>query len=238
MTGAALAFAAGVLLLQQQAALPAPAWIALAPCCVALAVWRRVLFVPAALAVGFLWAAGFAHLRMADRLAPELEGRDLQVVGVVAGLPARGEQSLRFAFEPEPGPLRLPRRLLLSWYGAPEALHPGERWRLAVRLKRPHGHANPHGFDYEAWLAERGVGATGYVRAPGPAQRLGERHAIGDCIERAREAVRERFLAVLGATPGAGILVALAVGEQRAIADEPLAPHGECGKVIIGTQNN
>ena len=42
---------------------------------------------------------------------------------------------------------------------------PGERWRLVVRLKQPHGSRNPHGFDYELWLWEQGLGATGYVRA-------------------------------------------------------------------------
>jgi competence protein ComEC len=43
-----------------------------------------------------------------------------------------------------------------------------------VRLKRPHGNLNPHGFDYEAWLFERGIRATGYVR---PAQRGAHRGA-------------------------------------------------------------
>ncbi|HVJ13481.1 MAG TPA: DNA internalization-related competence protein ComEC/Rec2, partial [Burkholderiales bacterium] len=39
-------------------------------------------------------------------------------------------------------------------------------------------------------------------------------------IESAREAVRDRFLATLGPTPAAGILAALAVGDQRAISSE------------------
>ena len=220
MTGVALAFAAGVLLLQQQDTLPAPLWTALVPLCAGLAVWRRSLAVPTALVAGFLWAAGIAHLRLADRLSPELEGRDLQIVGVVAGLPARLERGWRFVLEPESADVRLPARVLLSWYGTAEELHPGERWHLTVRLKRPHGHLNPHGFDYEAWLTERGIGATGYVREGMTARRLGRREAPADRIERLRESVRERFLAVLGATPAAGILVALAVGEQRAIADE------------------
>jgi len=220
MTGAALAFAAGVLLLQQQAALPSVLWLAAAPAAIALAVWRRTWIVPTAFALGFLWAAGVAHLRLADRLAPALEGRDLTVTGVVAGLPSRTEHGLRFAFEPERAEVWLPPRLLLSWYGAAEDLHPGERWRLTVRLRRPHGHVNPHGFDYEGWLLERGIGATGYVRADDTASRAGRRDSIADRIEQAREAVRERFLAALGDTPSAGILVALAVGEQRAIANE------------------
>ena len=225
MTAAALAFTAGVLLLQQQAALPALAWLGALPACAALAAWRRALVVPAAFAAGFLWAAGAAHLRLADRLAPELEGKDVEVAGVVSGLPAAAERGLRFEFEPESSTARLPGRVLLFWYEdlagePPPELQPGERWLLTLRLKRPHGPLNPHGFDYEAWLTERGIGATGYVRAPQSARRLGARNSFVDRIAQARAAVRVRFHAVLGATPAAGILSALAVGEQRAIANE------------------
>jgi competence protein ComEC len=28
----------------------------------------------------------------------------------------------------------------------------GERWQWRVRLKAPHRHMNPGGFDYELWL--------------------------------------------------------------------------------------
>ena len=35
---------------------------------------------------------------------------------------------------------------------------------MTVRLQRPHGNANPYGFDYEVWLLEQGLRATGYVR--------------------------------------------------------------------------
>ena len=34
-----------------------------------------------------------------------------------------------------------------------------------VRLRRPHGNLNPNGFDYEAWLLDRGIGATAHVTA-------------------------------------------------------------------------
>jgi len=237
MTAAILAFAAGVLVLQQQAALPAPAWLALLPVCVALGAWRRAALVPCAFAAGFLWASGAAHLRMADRLAPELEGRDIEIVGVIAGLPDATERGIRFdlAVESSTGRAgaRLPAKLRLSWYRTPafgdtEAeqiatqpqLHPGERWRFTVRLRRPHGNVNPNGFDYEAWLLERDIGATGYVRPRPVPERLGERHAIADSIERARESVRDRFLRSLGTTPAAGILAALAVGDQHAISNE------------------
>src|SRR5207247_1368736 len=148
-------------------------------------------------------AAACAHWRMADWLSPELEGRDLQVVGVVAGLPALGERSVRFEFDVESAGQKLPSRIQLSWYRGsayedqPALLagmvHPGERWRFTVRLRRPHGTVNPHGFDYAAWLLERGIGATGYVRSRGEQLRLGERNSFMDWIEKAREAVRDRF---------------------------------------------
>ena len=235
MTAVLLAFASGVLLLQVQPALPAAGWGWLATAGLLPCVSRRLrwLTLPTALLVGFSWALGAAHGRLADRLDPALEARDLEVIGVVAGLPSPGERSLRFEFEPDvvlsPTGARLPERVWLSWYRSPPGspageaspeLHPGERWRLSLRLRRPHGQVNPHGFDYEAWLLERGIGATGSVRPRTAPEKLGERNGWRDRIEQAREAVRDRFKAVLGETPAAGILAALAVGDQRAISAE------------------
>jgi competence protein ComEC len=193
MTWAALAFAAGAALLQLQAELPS---LAGAMLLFLFFLRKKVLFVPLAFAAGFFWAAAMAQVRMADWLAPELEGHDLEVLGVVASLPALSERSVRFEFEVESSPQRLPKKLLLSWHRSPwveegpallqQSVHPGERWLLTVRLRRPHGHVNPYGFDYEAWLLERGVGATGYVRQKGSQHRLGSRNNLSDWIERAR----------------------------------------------------
>ncbi len=244
MTAAIVAFALGVWWLQQQAVLPAippmDVWLWTVPGAALFIVRpaRPVLFTVAAFVLGFAWAAGCAHLRMSDRLAPELEGRDLVVTGVVASLPAIGENSVRFEYDVEAVAqegLRLPRRIQLAWYqaefpsaqsarppadGLPLRVHPGERWRFSVRLKRPHGSVNPHGFDYEAWLLERGVGATGYVRPGGEERKLGRRDSFADRVEQWRETVRDRFLKVLGETTAAGVLAALAVGDQRAIDNE------------------
>jgi competence protein ComEC len=233
MTCAVLAFAAGVVLLQQQAALPAPAWAALLLPLFLLAFKHRVFVLALSFGAGFFWAAACAHWRMDDWLARHLEGRDIEVIGVVSSLPAQGERGTRFEFDVEwtSGGERLPRKLLLWWYRSAAfsesepallagTVHPGQRWQFTVRLRRPHGNLNPNGFDYEAWLLERGIGATGYVRQRGAQRLLGSRASALDLVEKAREAIRARFQAVLGATPAAGILVALAVGDQRAIAAE------------------
>lgn len=94
----------------------------------------------------------------------------------------------------------------------------GERWRLVVRLKRPHGQMNPHGFDYEAWLFERKLRATGYVKKSALAGRLGEDGQFSSRLDRLRETLRLRMQAALGDAPHAGVLIALAIGDQQAIA--------------------
>jgi competence protein ComEC len=115
---------------------------------------------------------------------------------------------------------------MLSWYrGRLDdewrdglTIRPGERWRFTVRLKRPHGNANPHGFDYEAWLFERGLRATGYVRPRTVAKRLDD-FVLQPAyvIERWRDRIRNSFFDVLADSPYVGVLVALAVGDQQAI---------------------
>jgi len=242
MRFAVAAFALGVWLLERQARLPGAALLAalavlpaaatgLRP--LARAPWvRRVAFACAFAVLGFLWAALWGHWRMADRLDPAWEGRDIELTGVVAGLPQPFDGGVRFDFDVEsvaPREARVPRRVSLAWYDglsreeyqAVVPLRAGERWRLPVRLKLPHGQANPHGFDYEAWLLERGIRATGTVRT-GP--RAGTRERLdamvlrpGYAVERVREAVRERFWDVLSEHRYAGILIALAIGDQKAI---------------------
>ena len=247
MRVAALGFALGACLLQQQAALPGAMWLA---ACLALAaiagigfsrraspaVEAGAMFIGFA-ALGFAWAAALAHLRLSDRLDPELEGRDVVVTGVVGGLPQAFERGVRFEFDVESPDNGVPRRIVLSSYGGFAAedfqgvipVRAGERWRFTVRLRRPHGSANPHGFDYEAWLLERGIRATGYVRMP--SRRAGDERAQAAperlaarvpqyWLERMREAAREKIRRALPERPYAGVLIALAIGDQNAIGPE------------------
>jgi competence protein ComEC len=93
---------------------------------------------------------------------------------------------------------------------------PGERWRFTVRLKRPHGAWNPHGFDAEAWWLERGVRATGWVR-PGGVRLDDGRRGLRHPIEAWRTRLRDGLAARLGDAPYAGVVIALALGEQDAI---------------------
>ncbi len=231
-------FAIGVWWLQRQAELPDMRYtwlLAVAVPCLALRNARSAtvrvltwtLIGVSAVGAGFFWAAAFAHVRMADALASEWEGRDVELIGVVASLPQPFERSVRFDFDVEevhtPG-ARVPRRVALSWWGRTGELpnvHAGERWRLTARMKRPHGTSNPHGFDYEAWLLERGVRATGYVRPRADAERLdalANRPAYW--VEALRERVRGRILDALSSAAYGGVIAALVMGDQRAITPE------------------
>src|SRR6185295_18858085 len=99
-------FACGAWLLQQQAELPdlryawllllalPAAWFAAAAGRISRYAGRGALAL-AWLAAGFYWAAALAHVRMGESLAPEWEGRDIEVIGVVATLPQPYERSVR-----------------------------------------------------------------------------------------------------------------------------------------------
>ncbi|HEX4858903.1 MAG TPA: DNA internalization-related competence protein ComEC/Rec2 [Usitatibacteraceae bacterium] len=247
MRVAILGFLAGVFFLQRQSALPdISAWpVALVGLLLVQLVRPRVtrpvpqacLIVLAAActtALGFAWAAWRAETRIADELPHAWEGRDIELVGAVSGLPQRTDRGVRFEFDLErvltPDAV-VPRHFSLNWYDeanrktgetrrSPE-LAPGERWRFTVRLKRPHGTQNPHGFDFEAWALERSIRATGYVRARGGNIREAEAApGLAYRIDRLRLSIAQAMNRALGDAPFKGVLIALAIGQQNAIPAE------------------
>ena len=173
MRSAILGFVGGAAVLHTCAQLPGAdamlacallALVLLAPRCLPVRALRTAC---AGGLLGFCWAALLAHAALAARLDVADEGRDIDVVGTVATLPHDFGQGLRFQFAVETAAGNrhpLPPLLALSWSrGERDAarLRPGERWRLRVRLQRPHGNANPHGDDYDVWLLGPGVRAIG-----------------------------------------------------------------------------
>lgn len=181
--------------------------------------WTRLaLCVLLAVAVGIGWAGWRAQRRLAERLSPAQEGATLSVTGLVSGLSVDTGQGVRFPFLVDRGRhAGLPPRLLLTWRQPPPTLEPGQSFTVTVRLKRPHGLANPHGFDYEYWLMQRGIGATGSVLAASEAASVPLPLPVR--VARARAVVRARMLGAMSADARlAGVLVALAIGDQSGIA--------------------
>ncbi|WP_341315037.1 DNA internalization-related competence protein ComEC/Rec2 [Paraburkholderia sp. IMGN_8] len=179
----------------------------------------------AAICAGFGYAAWRAEARLAVSMPSAWEGRDIDVVGSIKGLPARDDKGARFLFEVESADAPIaafPRVIQLSWIArdAPAPLlEPGARWQLTVRLKRPHGNANFGVRDAEASLLARNVRATGYVSAPATAVRLpGNARGVGVVFDRWRAALRARIDRVLADAPHRGIVVALAIGAQDEVS--------------------
>ncbi|MFP5430390.1 MAG: DNA internalization-related competence protein ComEC/Rec2 [Gammaproteobacteria bacterium] len=224
----------GQLVLPLLPALP-PFWWSLlaASLLLLLGRWRRAPFfywpVPALLT--FALSVHVAGGQLAREIPGFLESRALQVEGVVTGLPEQDRYGgWRFRLEP----LRIkgidhaPGGLWQLSLRAPEMPLPGSRCTLTVRLKRPHGNANPGGFDYEAWLLSEGITATGSARQPrcGPAPALS--------VDGLRLSLREHFLATFQDQAAmAGVVLALMTGDRALVPDEVWERYAATGVIHL-----
>ena len=243
----ALALLAGTGALQTQAELPGRAalWLTgglgLALLCAAIG-WigragRRgpmalLAAVLASALLGWSWAAWNAQTALEHRLPRALEGIDLELLGVVRGLPQPGTLGVRFEFEVLNCSPQCPelQRVSLSASARPGSDIPhliaGEVWTLRVRLRRPHAIHNPGGFDREQRWLQEGIDGVGTVRqfveqhdqrTSGLLIRIERWRAIlRDSMSQAMATWKERLWPAAHAG-SEGTLLALSVGDQAAI---------------------
>ncbi len=196
------ALALGLLALRFLPALPS-AGMLLALAVVALMLLPFRTYPLAFFLFGLCWACVSAQWALDDRLRPPLDGQTRWLEGRVSGLPQQTDSGVRFELsDSRSRNARLPARIRLYWHGGPP-VRSGERWRLAVTLKRPSGLLNFHGVDHEAWLLAQRIGATGSVKD-------GER--LAPARNAWRDAVRQRLMAVDAQGREAG-LAALVLGD-------------------------
>ena len=119
---------------------------------------------PAALVAALAWSWFALDARLSHRLAPELEGRDLVLRGVVASVPRPVPEGVRFRVAVDDG-AGLPSLVELTAYDVAAVPRAADRVVADVRLRRPRGFANPGGTDQEARMLREGIGATGYARS-------------------------------------------------------------------------
>lgn len=208
-------------------------WLAPRGCLIALAIaglalwWKlpRRVWIATAL-LGFGWAGIVAGAALQSRLPAELEGRELVVQGRVANLPEQDSKSTRFLFLIEnvvvdddlaqQAELR-GKRIRLGWFAAPGQAPPqieaGSRWRLHVKLKRPHGLRNPGVQDSERGMLVDRIVASGSVKS-GDNETL----AAGSGIDAMRDGIAQRI--EQGASPARRFIRALAVGDTRSLSDD------------------
>lgn len=223
-----------------------------------LQIWLPVCMLVASGCAAFGLTGLRAVAYASHQLNPAYEGRDIEVVGVVSAMPHINDMGTRFQLNVESAKLLttvenvqskqavvLPSKISLSWYGGvfgvtevggdmvalqrkPMPILPGERWQMTVRLKAPHGNLNPGSFDFELWLWEQGIQATGYVRTsvsdPVPV-RLTQtwQHPVEQLRYKVRDAIFTRMSAsdfspnAYKHSSEAGIIAALVTGDQQSI---------------------
>ena len=203
------ALALGLLTLRFLPALP-PMAVLLAMPVLALMLLPFRTYPLAFFLLGLSWACISAQWALDDRLKPALDGQTRWVEGRVIGLPQQTGTGVRFQLaDSRSRNARLPKRIRVSWHGGPP-VKSGERWRLAITLKRPSGLLNFHGFDQEAWLLAQRIGATGSVKD-------GER--LAPARNAWRDSLRQRLMAVDAQGREAG-LAALVLGDGSGLKAE------------------
>ena len=241
MISGTLSFLFGILTLQQFSILPDINW------CWGLIFLLLLPFLPSQarlvviFIIGFLWALLRAHWVLDVSLPAHLQGQDVFVTGVIASIPVEDELKHRFEFDIETAELKPQSfrsseistlgKVQLSWYKTrSEAttknsihLKAGQRWQFWLRLKQPHGFMNPGGFDYEKWLYQKHIRATGYVRINAEKEQFAKKlndDVSGYFLLSLRQSLYEQLLNITSQHKYRGILVALAMGERSGITQQ------------------
>ena len=184
----------------------------------------------AGICFGMAWASFLCGTALDESLPKYLERRKIQVVGIVAGLPQTTSNGVSFPFKVEQAhagkrAVEVPEKIFLFKKHIEENGHlidVGQRWRFSVRLKRPHGTMNPGVFDFERWLFERGVRATGAVMEDSPPDHNnmlldGFVFSPMNAVHAVRSAIRDKIQRAVPDAECAGIITALVIGDQRAV---------------------
>ena len=190
--------------------------------------WRRrafpgaILACAGALLAGFALTGGQASLRLADAARRRSRaGTSSSPASLPAcRRPGRTACSFRFALDrrvaaQRGGRAAAPRRPRLvqrlprgrgAVAAAPaEDVRAGQRWRLPLRLRQPHGTLNPHGFDLELWLFERGIGGSGHRAFAAPTPRSSWPETSAHPVERLRQHVRDAIQLRVADAGAAGV---------------------------------
>jgi len=216
MIKTAISFALACTLFLQLSDLPSIHWLWLAlPACFLLQL--KPLRCIAVALFGACWALLNVHLILNDRLPTELAGKEISITGLISSVPERQQQRLRFEFKPDLSTLHaLPNKIRLNWYRPlPQQLNAGERWQLTVKLKPLRGMMNPGAFDYESWLFQQGIGATGYIRQSKYNVRLSV--ASPYSINAIRQTLIDKVESILAASPNIGLIQGLTTGIRHNI---------------------
>ncbi len=173
---------------------------------------------------GYTFGVVAGYQLLAGQLPDAMAERDIVVEGQIINLPQENDRRQLFTLkltrayltdEPHAAFENIPRKINISSYGDLR-VKTGEHWRLVVKLKKPRGFVNPSGFDYQASLLRRGIGATGYIRK-------GDNRLLQPQPSFSLDVLRyelQQWLINTSDSPQKGILVALLVGDTSLVDRE------------------
>ena len=194
----------------------------------ALALQQWILF-----SVGFLWLCWLSFNWLHWWLYPnpfpaDMVGRLLVVEGTVDGLVRTNHdrKNKRFTFKIdriETGvnticEKKVKVRLAVYYDETVPLVKSGERWRFVVRLKQPNGQASMGSNNYEDWLFENRIQATGYVHKDYLSERLED--ASWWDYDVWRTALIEHIEIVLPTGNGRALVKALVLGDRSEVSQE------------------
>ncbi|MBN2689494.1 MAG: DNA internalization-related competence protein ComEC/Rec2 [Gammaproteobacteria bacterium] len=103
----------------------------------------------------------------------------------------------------------------LSWYYCHQNIRPGDLWHLKIKLKKVHGFHDPGVFNYEKYLVEQGIGASGYVVNSFYNRRVKSKPSILDEVNLLRLKLAKEILGHSAKPESRAVLVALALGLRQ-----------------------
>jgi competence protein ComEC len=166
--------------------------------------------------LGFSWHVYWGRSGLDAWLPSTLEGEEITVKGAVISLPRATEFGIQYYFQIEESDFGFTGKVLLNDYGVDaRIIRAGQRRNMQVKMKRPHGVANPGGFDREASLLRKGVVATGYVRTV-----LSVTEATGISLLRLRQYLFDKLNPYTGQSEVGGLVIALVLGVAGQIGRE------------------
>lgn len=202
---------------------------------------RRTLAVPAlGLLLGLIWATAYGQRITHSLLPPELEQQPLWLRGTVIDLietrQAYGQDAQRFLLRvdtcqrADTAPCAVSLHTVQLTAYKPLSIASGERWQVCVKLKRPHGFANPGGFDFESWQVQRRISAVGSVQGSA-ARKIADASFFS--VDHARALCRDWLQARLQPYQYRSLLLALLVADGSEISREQWQWFRETGTIHL-----
>ena len=126
--------------------------------------------------LGLVWMGSVGHWQYYLQLSSEQTSQPVTIIGEVISL-VIVDQNIRFNLKVthiDNEYLFLAKTFRLSWREPDWQVQQGQRVKLLIKVKPPHGLANEAGFNYQQWLFSEGITATGYVKPHDDNQLVGD----------------------------------------------------------------